>query len=362
MSLPGRINDSLMREYGVRSDGNGARQRDCEQANTKDADAAEQSLHHSNTQMGTWVQSPFMIRQAGLSRLEERLGITNGNAEVGTAETSDDGKCDSDHAPVAVDERPAGTPGCSLSIVNNLVGKNITDVTLRHQGTNEFAAHQFLNDFLRIAGGALGNFIHGLFPRARENCAEPGGVAKGDEGLATDRGFFARVELQDGPLEAGKIAPQQSKIGLLGNLRNADADTGRGIRKVGFELRDGRIQSLLQHGTEFVIFPPGLHDVMVGEDAVVANDKSRAEEIGANLRCAAFQGVNGIPITILEGPAVGSDSPVAERAPGTPVDERDGDVQETNTGRIGTDHSLGGLGLRFHSPKAASGIVELFSE
>src|SRR6266446_3289116 len=249
-----------------------------------------------------------MIRQAGLSGLEERLGITNGNPEVGTAETSDDGECDSDHAAVAVDERPAGTPGCSLSIVNNLVGKNITDVTLRHQGTNEFAAHQFLNDFLRIAGGALGNFIHGLFPRARKNGAEPSGIAKGNEGLATDRGFLARIELQDGPLKAGKIALQQSKIGLVGNLRNADADTGRGIRKVGFELRDG-----------------------------------------------------GIPITILEGPAIGSDSPVAERAPGTPVDERDGDVQETNARRIGTDHSFRGLGLRFHAPKAAGGIVELFS-
>src|SRR5260370_3897710 len=263
-----------------------------------------------------------MIRQAGLSRLEERIGITRGSTEVGAAETSDDGKCYSDHAAVAVDERAAGTPGCSLSIVNNLVGKNITDVTLRHQGTNEFAAHQFLNDFLRIAGGALGNFIHSLFPRARKNGAEPSGIAKGDEGLATDRGFLARIELQDGPLEAGKIALQQSKIGLVGNLRNADAETGRGIRKIGFEMRDSRIQSLLQHGTEVLTFPPALHDVMVGEDAVFADDKSRAEEIGANFRCAAFQGVNGIPITILVGPAVGSDSPITERAPGPPADDR----------------------------------------
>src|SRR2546426_167381 len=150
-----------------------------------------------------------MRGQAGLSGVEAGLAKTKGTPEVGTAETSDDGKCYSDHAAVAVDERPAGTPGCSLSIVNNLVGKNITDVTLRHQGTNEFAAHQFLNDFLRVAGGALGNFIHSLFPRARKNGAEPRGIAKGDEGLATDCGFFARVELQDGPLEAGKIALQQ---------------------------------------------------------------------------------------------------------------------------------------------------------
>src|SRR5260370_25767068 len=98
-----------------------------------------------------------MIRQAGLSRLEERIGITNGNPEVGTAEPSDDGKCYSDHAAVAVDERPAGTPGCSLSIVNNLVGKNITDVTLRHQGTNEFPSHQFPNDLLSTAGGVSGH-------------------------------------------------------------------------------------------------------------------------------------------------------------------------------------------------------------
>src|SRR5260370_34157113 len=118
--------------------------------------------------------------------------MRQGTAVLEAAEPSDDGKCYSDHAAVAVDERPAGTPGCSLSIVNNLVGKNITDVTLRHQGTNEFAAHQFLNDFLRIAGGALGNFFHCLFPRARDNRAEPSGIAKGDEGLATDRGFLAR--------------------------------------------------------------------------------------------------------------------------------------------------------------------------
>src|SRR5713226_10248848 len=81
MSLPDRINDGLMREHGVRSDGNGARQRDCEQGDTQNPKAVEQSLHHSNAQMGTWVQSPFMIRQAGLSRIEERLGITNGRSE-----------------------------------------------------------------------------------------------------------------------------------------------------------------------------------------------------------------------------------------------------------------------------------------
>src|SRR5579859_1627971 len=133
---------------------------------------------------------------------KQRLRIANGNAEIRTTETADDGKGDTDYLAVAIEERAAGAARSGLRIVDNLIGQDIADVALRDQRANQFALLQFLNHTGRVSAGNADNVLHRVFTGAGENRAQTGRVTKRNQRLATDGGFPARIELQDRPLQA----------------------------------------------------------------------------------------------------------------------------------------------------------------
>ena len=156
-------------------------------------------MTHENFRSGITSRITF----AGSLGLEERLSVTNRNTKVRTAKPSDNGKGYADHFPLAIDQRPAGTAGSGLRIVDNFVGKDVADMTLRHERTDEFPADEFIDDFFWITAGGLDDFIHGFFASTRQDGAEPRGVAEGDERLAADRGLFPAVDLEDGTPQTG---------------------------------------------------------------------------------------------------------------------------------------------------------------
>src|ERR1700694_2833811 len=126
-------------------------------------------MTHENFRSGATSRITFV----GSLGLEERLSVANRNSKVGTAKTSDNGKGYADHFPLAIDQRPAGTARCGLRIVDNFVGKDVTDMALRHERTDEFPADELVDDFFGITAGGLDDFIHGFFPGTRQDGAEP---------------------------------------------------------------------------------------------------------------------------------------------------------------------------------------------
>src|SRR5260370_40229276 len=138
------------------------------------------------------------IKQHGPSWLEERLGKANRNTKVRTAKTFDHRECHANHFAIAIDERSAGAAGSGLRIVDNLVRKNVADMSLSNQRTDEFTAEKFVDNLFWLSARSLGNVVHGIFPGARENSANAGSIAEGKQRLATDCRLPARVYFQNG--------------------------------------------------------------------------------------------------------------------------------------------------------------------
>src|SRR6267143_4082400 len=271
------------------------------------------------------VSSPRpSIKQNGPLWLEERLGETNGNTKIRAAKTSDDRERHSNYFSVAIDERSARPTGSGLRIVDNFVRKNVADMALSNQRADELTAEQLVDNLCRFSARVLDDFVHGIFSRARQNGADAGGVAEREQRLATDRRLLARIYFQDGFFQSGQITFHHGEIRLLGNHGNADGNAGSRVREIGCQFRNRGIQPLAKNGGKFVILPPGLRHVVIGENAAFADDESGAEEISANFGCAAFQGINRVAVTVVEWLAIRIDPAVTQRATGSPVDEGNG--------------------------------------
>src|SRR5260370_4970967 len=109
------------------------------------------------------------IKQYGPSWLEERLGKANRNTKVRPAKTFDYRECHANHFTIAIDERSAGAAGGGLRIVDNLVRKNVADMSLSNQRTDEVTAEEVLDNLFWLSARSPGNFLHGIFPGAPEH-------------------------------------------------------------------------------------------------------------------------------------------------------------------------------------------------
>src|SRR5467141_3046948 len=309
------------------------------------------------------VSAPRLrIEQNGPSWLEERLGKANRNTKIRAAKILDDRECHANHFSIAIDERPTRATGSGLRIVDNFVRKNVADVALSNQGTNEFTTEKLVDNLCRFSARVLDDFVHGIFSRARQNGADAGGVAEGEQGLATDRRLLARIYFQDGFFQTRQITFHHGEIRLLGNHGNTDRNPGSRVREIGCQFRNRGIQPLAKNGGKLVILPPGLRHVVIGENAAFADDKSGAEEISANFGCAAFQGINRVAITVVEWLAIRIDPAVTQRAAGSPVDEGAGYMKEAHAWRIRTDYFFRGLRLGFHAFEPACRLLKLHAK
>src|SRR5258708_8139067 len=252
--------------------------------------------------------------KSGPSPLAARLGEANGYPKIQTAKSFYYRISHADHFPIAIDKRSAGAAGSCLRIVDNFIRKNVADMALCNQRANEFTAEEFVDNLCRFSSRAFGNLGYGIFTRTRENGADAGGVAEGEQRLTTDCRLLAGIDFQNRFFQTGQIAFQHSKVRLPGNLRNANGNAGRGIGEIGCQLRDGRIQPLFRYCGKLVILPPWLRHMMIGENAAFADDESGAEEIPANFGCATFQCVNRVAITVVEWLAIPSAPALTQRA------------------------------------------------
>ena len=101
-------------------------------------------------------------------------------------------------------------------------------------------------------------------------------------------------------MEFGEIAVEEGEVGFLRNLRNAERNAVDFVgEKYGHFGNDG-FEALLTGAGELIVLPPGLSDVVIGEDFAVADDKAGAEEIGANFGSSAFRCVDGIAFAIFK--------------------------------------------------------------
>src|SRR4030081_2040239 len=98
---------------------------------------------------------PIRIKQNGPSWLEERLGEANRNAKIGTAKTFDDRERHTNHFSIVIDERSARATGSGLRIVDNFVRKHVADVSLSHQGTDEFTAEKLIDNLFWVFSRGL---------------------------------------------------------------------------------------------------------------------------------------------------------------------------------------------------------------
>src|SRR6266849_7684411 len=306
--------------------------------------------------------SRLRIKQNRRSWLEERLGEANGNTKVRTAKTFDNRECHADHFSIAIDERSPRTAGSGLRVVDNLVRKNVADMALGNQRADEFTTEEFVDNLFRFSSGGLGDFVHRIFTCARENGADAGGVAEREQRLTTDRRFLAGIHLQSGSFPTGQIPFKDSEVGLFGNLRNPDGNAGSRVGEIGGQICDGGIEPLARNGGKLVILPPGLRDVVIGENAASADDEAGAEEISANFGCAAFQCVDRVAITVVERLAIRIDPAVAQGATGSPVDEGDGYMEEAHAWRISPDHLFRGLRLGLHAFEPGGCFLELLAK
>src|SRR5216683_7886729 len=117
MRFPSRIDDGLMRKDGIGAHASGPHQGNCEEANAEHAKMDEHSFNNFGPASKISFQIQFQEKTNRPSSLEERLGVTNRNAEIGAAETSHNGKCYPDDFPIAIDQGPAGPAGSGLRIV-----------------------------------------------------------------------------------------------------------------------------------------------------------------------------------------------------------------------------------------------------
>src|SRR5260370_501983 len=146
------------------------------------------------------------IKQYGPSWLEERLGQANGNTKIRTAKTFDYRECHVNYFTIAIDERSAGAAGGGLRIVDNLVRKNVADMSLSNQRTDEFTAEKFVDNLFWLSARSLGNVVHGIFPGARENSANARSIAEGKQRPATDCRLLAPVDFLNGFFQTRQIA------------------------------------------------------------------------------------------------------------------------------------------------------------
>jgi hypothetical protein len=101
---------------------------------------------------------------------------------------------------------------------------------------------------------------------------------------------------------------------------------------------------------------------MIGENAAFADDESGAEEIRANFRCAAFQGINRVAIAVVERLAIRIDPALTQRAAGGPVDEGDGYMEETHAWRISADYIFRGLRIGLHAFEPGGCLLKLLAK
>src|SRR5580704_5887244 len=102
--------------------------------------------------------------------------------------------------------------------------------------------------------------------------------------------------------------------------------------------------------------------MMVGEDFILADDETGAEEIFANFRGAAFEAVDHITVAVLEGLAIGIDGAVTQRPPCTLVEKGNRDVKQAYARSVGPNNAFGGVGLRFYFSQPARGLIQLFAQ
>ena len=177
-------------------------------------------------------------------------------------------------------------------------------MALSHQRTDKFSPEEFVGNLFRFSTGGLGDFAHGIFPRAREDGADARGVAKREQRLATDCRFPARIHFQNGFFQTRQITFQHGEVRFFGNLGNADRNAGIRVWEISGQIRDPRIKPLAGNGGQLVVLPPGLRYMMIRKDAAFADDETRSEKISANFRCVAFQRIHRVAIAVVERLAI----------------------------------------------------------
>src|SRR5574337_1916901 len=103
---------------------------------------------------------------------EKRLGITNRNAEIRTAEALHHGVGHPDDFAMMVEQRPARTARSGLGVVDELVGEDFSEVALRGDRADEIASRQFGHDLPGTAVSGSDDCLNRLFAGAREDASE----------------------------------------------------------------------------------------------------------------------------------------------------------------------------------------------
>src|SRR5580693_8836430 len=107
-------------------------------------------------------------------RGQKRRSEANGYAEIRTAKAFHHCKGDADDSALAVEERSAGAARGGLRIVDNFVRKDVADMALCNQRTDQLASSELRQDQLRVATADFYNFGDGFVACAGKNRVNAG--------------------------------------------------------------------------------------------------------------------------------------------------------------------------------------------
>jgi hypothetical protein len=152
-------------------------------------------------------------------RFQERLPIGYWDGELCSTELAHHGEVNSDDFALAVEKRTTRAADGRLGIVNDLVGQDVVDVTLRDNRAYQVSPGKFFHHRFRLAFGCSRNGPDCFFAAASKNCIDPRGYPKSTTGppLTAERSPSAKAtSSMFGPetLPSGALHPHPAKVFL----------------------------------------------------------------------------------------------------------------------------------------------------
>ena len=111
-------------------------------------------------------------------RFQERLPVGYWDGEICSSEIAHHGEVNSDDFALAVEKRTTRTAVGRLGIVNDFVGQDVADVTLRDNRAYQMPPCNFFHHRFRLAFGRSRNGPDGFFAAASKNGIDPRGISQ----------------------------------------------------------------------------------------------------------------------------------------------------------------------------------------
>src|SRR5580704_14339051 len=125
-----------------------------------------------------WPLDRLLTAKTIGSRFQEGLPVGYWDGEICSSEIAHHGEGNSDDSALAVEKRTTRATDGRLGIVNDFVGQDIADVTLRDNRAYQVPPCKFFHHGFRLVFGCSRNGLDCFFAAASKNCIDPRGISQ----------------------------------------------------------------------------------------------------------------------------------------------------------------------------------------